>query len=54
MDKHSYTEEIPTRLQTAVHLIIQSLVERQIISVRQVPEEKPAGAVKKKSKRTKR
>lgn len=33
-DKHPSLEEIPKRLQTAVHLILQSPVARQIISVR--------------------
>jgi hypothetical protein len=53
-DKHQSLEEIPRQLQTAVHLIIQSLVSRRIITVRPTPDEairagkkKPKGAKKK-------
>jgi hypothetical protein len=37
--KQPSLEEIPSRLQTAVHLIIQSLVIKQIISVHPIPAE---------------
>jgi hypothetical protein len=50
-DKHPSPEEIPTRPQTAVHLIIQSLVAKRIISVRPAPEAVVPGAGKKKSKK---
>jgi hypothetical protein len=52
-DKHPILEEIPKRLQTAVHLIIQSLVTKRIISVRPVPDE-AVGAGKKKPKRARK
>ena len=52
-DKHPFLEEIPKQLQTAVHLIIQTLVTKRIISVRPTPDEavragnkKPKGAKK--------
>jgi hypothetical protein len=48
-DKHRSLEEIPKRLQTAVHLIIQSLVAKRIIAVRPPPD-KAAGAGKKRPK----
>jgi len=38
-EKHPSLEDIPKRLQTAVHLIIQSLVAKRIISVRPIPDE---------------
>jgi hypothetical protein len=38
-EKHPSLEEIPNRLQTAVHLIIQSLVAKRIISVRPTPDD---------------
>jgi hypothetical protein len=47
--KHPTLEEIPRRLQTAVHLIIQSLVAKRIITVRPGPDD-VGGAGKKKSK----
>lgn len=46
-DKHPSPVEIPTYLQTAVHLIIQDLVARQIISVRPA-RRKSSGTGKKK------
>lgn len=52
-DKHPYLEEIPKQLQTAVHLIIQSLIAKRIISVRPTPDE-TVGAGKKKPKRAKK
>jgi hypothetical protein len=51
-DKHPSLEEIPKQLQTAVHLIIQSLITKRIISVRPTPDE-AVGAGKKKPKGTK-
>jgi hypothetical protein len=51
-EKHASLEEIPKRLQTAVHLIIQSLVTKRIISVRPTPD-KAVGAERNKPKGTK-
>jgi hypothetical protein len=48
-EKHSPLEEIPTRLQTAVHLIIQSLVDKRIILIRPSLD-KPVGSGKNKAK----
>jgi hypothetical protein len=53
-DRHQSLEEIPMRPQTAVHLIIQSLVARRIISVRPAPEAVAPDAGRKKSKRAKK
>jgi hypothetical protein len=53
-DKHSSAEEIPTRPQTAVHLIIESLIAKRIISVRPAPEPVATNAGKKKVKRGKK
>jgi hypothetical protein len=52
-DKHPALEEIPKKLQTAVHLIIHSLVTKRIISVRLRPD-KALETRKKKSKGTKK
>ena len=52
-DKHPSPEDIPMRLQTAVHLIIWSLVDKRIIAVRP-PEGEAVGAGKKKPKRPKK
>jgi hypothetical protein len=49
-DKHPSLEEIPQRPQTAVHLIIQSLVSKRIISVRRGPEVVDTGTGRKRSK----
>lgn len=38
-DIHSSVEQIPRRLQTAVHLFIQSLISKRVIAVRSVPNE---------------
>jgi hypothetical protein len=54
VDKHPSPEEIPTRPQTAVHLIIQSLIAKRIISVRPAPEAVATDASKRRSKRAKR
>ncbi len=51
-EKHPSLEEIPKRLQTAVHLIIQSLVAKRIISVRPTPDK--AGRAGKKSRAAKK
>jgi hypothetical protein len=51
-DKHPSPEDIPRGLQTAVHLIIQSLITKRIISVRATPD-KVAGTGKKKRKHAK-
>jgi hypothetical protein len=51
--KHPTLEDIPQRLQTAIHLIIQSLVAKRIISVRPTPDN-AGGAGKKKSKAAKK
>jgi hypothetical protein len=48
-DKHPSPEEIPKQLHTAVHLIIQSLVTKRIISVRPILNE-AVGTGKKKRK----
>ena len=48
-EKYPSLEEIPQRLQTAIHLIIQSLVAKRIISVRPIPDE-AVGVEKSKSK----
>jgi hypothetical protein len=53
-DKHPVPEEIPQRPQTAVHLIIQSLVAQRIISVRSTPEAVTTERRKKKSRRAKK
>lgn len=53
-EKHPHLEEIPQQLQTAVHLIIQSLVERRYISVKIPPETAAADVGEKKAKRTKK
>jgi hypothetical protein len=53
-DKHPSLEEIPTLPQTAIHLILQSLVARKIISVRAAPETAARVGGKKKSKGTKK
>lgn len=37
LDKHPEPEEIPTGLQTAVHLIIQTLITKRMIAVRPMP-----------------
>jgi hypothetical protein len=50
--KHPTLEEIPQRLQTAVHLIIQSLVAKRIILVR--PASDNVGAGKKKPRAAKK
>ncbi len=50
--QHPTLEEIPQRLQTAVHLIIQSLVAKRIISVRPTPDN--AGGAGKKSRAAKK
>ncbi len=52
-NKHPSLEDIPKRLQTAVHLIIQSLITKQIISVRP-RRDNAVGARKKKPKGTKK
>jgi hypothetical protein len=52
-DKHPSLEEIPQRLQTAVHLIIRNLLAKQVISVRPTPDEAD-GTEKKKPKRKKK
>lgn len=52
-DKHPSLEEIPKKLQTAVHFIIQSLVTKRIISVRPTSDE-AVGAGKKKPKGAKK
>lgn len=52
-DKHPSLEEIPKQLQTAVHLIIQSLITKQIISVRP-RRDNAVGARKKKPKGSKK
>ncbi|MCI0464364.1 MAG: RloB family protein [Gemmataceae bacterium] len=52
-DKHPSLEEIPKRLQTAVHLIIRSLITKRIISVRSTADE-AVGAGKKKPKGAKK
>jgi hypothetical protein len=50
VDKHPSLQEIPKRPQTAVHLIIQSLVAKRIISVRPATEAAATKAGTKKSK----
>ena len=52
-DKHPSLEEIPKQLQTAVHLIIQSLIDRQFISVRPT-QDKAVGAGTKRPKEVKK
>jgi hypothetical protein len=49
-DKHPSLEEIPSRLQTAVHLIIQSLVDKRIVSVRSIPSLGRTGGKKRGSR----
>src|SRR5438105_1934564 len=51
--KHPTLEEIPKRLQTAIHLIIQSLVAKRIISVRPA-QDNAGGPGQKKSKAAKK
>ena len=53
VDKHPSLEEIPMRLQTAVHLIIRSLVDKRIIAVRPLAGE-AVGTGKKKPKGAKK
>ncbi len=53
-DKHPSLEEIPKRPQTAVHLIIQSLVAKRIISVRTAKEGVATEVGKEKSKGAKK
>jgi hypothetical protein len=52
-DKHPSLEEIPKKLQTAVHVIIRSLISKRIISVRPGRDEAVEGK-KKKPKGTKK
>ena len=52
-DKHPFPVEIPTQPQTAVHVIIQSLIDKRIIRVRPTPDE-TGGAGKKKPKGAKK
>lgn len=60
-DACSELDEVPTRPQTAVHLIIQYLVDKQVIAVRSPPDEstgtktaKPEETRKAKSKNSKK
>jgi hypothetical protein len=53
-DQHPSPDEIPTRPQTTVHLIIRSLVGKRIISVRPVPEPLATDSGRKKSKEAKK